>query len=45
MTDGQLSLSFPRIMGLPYTLLMPAATSATTLIPRPVRLFREKKAI
>jgi len=42
MTDGQLSLSFPRIMGLPYTLLMPAATSATTLIPRPVRLFREK---
>lgn len=44
MANGQLPLSFPRIMRLPHTLLMPAATSAATLIPRPVRLFREKES-
>jgi len=43
MANGQLPLSFPRIMRLPHTLLMPATTSAATLIPRPVRLFREEK--
>lgn len=43
MADGQLPLSFPRIMWLSHTLLVSAATSAATLIPRPVRLFREKK--
>ena len=39
MTNGQLSLPFSRIVRLPYTLLVSAATPAATLVPRPMRLF------
>lgn len=38
VADSELSLSFPGIVRLPHTLLMPATTSATILVPRPVRL-------
>lgn len=45
VADSELPLSFPRVVRLSHALLVPttAATSATTLVPRPVRLFRKRR--
>lgn len=38
VSNGQLSLSFPGVVGLSHALLVSAASSAAILVPRPVRL-------
>lgn len=38
VTNGQLPLPFPGVVGLPHALLVSAASSAAILVPRPVRL-------